>query len=327
MVRHVCRALGVNQALVLAGQALAAIELIALGVMPEESRLLGLVFVQAKRQAWFALGKVAKVILGPGGQKLLHGALLPAGVLLGLVDQVADDGLGLFAVAEDAADGLGVDGAVQVADACGDGVHAAEFFRQRGDVLDGVGAGRWVVCCLAQVVPDALRCGVVGAELVGAQPDDAFHVKVDGKGMAALPGTKEFFAVDAWLANHDVVGMDYTNIQKDATGKAHRVDAGGSLMFKAQGEKVDGWASRDRMGADLAKYYDVDDTFSMVDILRTAFFLLSSKCFSALGAADGNPEQAMPAINAAIRRLATILIGAGFTLQQTDPDGDPSQNL
>lgn len=58
-----------------------------------------------------------------------------------------------------------------------------------------------------------------------------------GAAIAALPGARDFFAVDAWLANHDVIGLDYTNIQRGADGRAVRVDAGGSLMFKAQGAK------------------------------------------------------------------------------------------
>jgi len=55
--------------------------------------------------------------------------------------------------------------------------------------------------------------------------------------MTQTEGVAEFFAVDAWLANHDVIGMDYTNIQKGPDGKAIRVDAGGSLEYKAQGDK------------------------------------------------------------------------------------------
>lgn len=55
--------------------------------------------------------------------------------------------------------------------------------------------------------------------------------------LAALEGAQSGFAVDAWLANWDVVGLSYDNLQIGADGKAHRVDAGGSLMYRAQGEK------------------------------------------------------------------------------------------
>ena len=47
------------------------------------------------------------------------------------------------------------------------------------------------------------------------------------------------FAADAWLGNWDVVGATYDNLKVDATGKAIRVDAGGSLHYRAQGAKKD----------------------------------------------------------------------------------------
>lgn len=51
-------------------------------------------------------------------------------------------------------------------------------------------------------------------------------------------GTASGFAVDAWLGNWDVIGLGLDNLQMDkATGKAVRVDAGGSLHYRAQGGK------------------------------------------------------------------------------------------
>jgi 8-oxo-dGTP pyrophosphatase MutT (NUDIX family) len=44
------------------------------------------------------------------------------------------------------------------------------------------------------------------------------------------------FAVDAWLANWDVVGLAHDNLLQDRDGNAVRVDVGGSLVFRAQGE-------------------------------------------------------------------------------------------
>lgn len=49
-----------------------------------------------------------------------------------------------------------------------------------------------------------------------------------------LQGVKEGFAVDAWLANWDVVGLEYDNLLK-AGGKALRLDTGGALTYRAQG--------------------------------------------------------------------------------------------
>lgn len=55
--------------------------------------------------------------------------------------------------------------------------------------------------------------------------------------LAAVDGVKSGFAVDAWLGNWDVVGMGLDNLQIGHDGKAVRVDAGGSLEYRAQGGK------------------------------------------------------------------------------------------
>lgn len=55
--------------------------------------------------------------------------------------------------------------------------------------------------------------------------------------LAAVDGAQSGFAVDAWLANWDVVGLNYDNLQVGPDGKAIRIDAGGSLEYRAQGAK------------------------------------------------------------------------------------------
>lgn len=55
--------------------------------------------------------------------------------------------------------------------------------------------------------------------------------------LAGVKGVLSGFAADAWLGNWDVVGLGYDNMQIGANGEAHRVDAGGSLMYRAQGAK------------------------------------------------------------------------------------------
>jgi hypothetical protein len=61
--------------------------------------------------------------------------------------------------------------------------------------------------------------------------------KADPKKLAKSEGAFSGFAVDAWLGNWDVVGLEYDNLQIGADGKAVRVDAGGSLEYRAQGGK------------------------------------------------------------------------------------------
>jgi hypothetical protein len=55
--------------------------------------------------------------------------------------------------------------------------------------------------------------------------------------LQGTPGALSGFVADAWLANWDVVGMGYDNLQIGSDGRAMRVDAGGSLMYRAQGAK------------------------------------------------------------------------------------------
>ena len=52
-----------------------------------------------------------------------------------------------------------------------------------------------------------------------------------------LPGTKEGFVADAWLANWDSVGVGSTKYDNilDLDGKAVRVDVGGALLFRGTG--------------------------------------------------------------------------------------------
>lgn len=57
------------------------------------------------------------------------------------------------------------------------------------------------------------------------------------KALAKAKGMLEGFAVDAWLGNWDVIGLSKDNVQLKADGTIHRVDAGGSLMYRAKGKK------------------------------------------------------------------------------------------
>jgi ADP-ribose pyrophosphatase YjhB (NUDIX family) len=61
-------------------------------------------------------------------------------------------------------------------------------------------------------------------------------LKIDkGKLSAKTPGVADGFAVDAWLANYDVAGLVYDNLLVSPDGRAVRIDAGGSLLYRAQG--------------------------------------------------------------------------------------------
>lgn len=52
---------------------------------------------------------------------------------------------------------------------------------------------------------------------------------------AYVAKVREGFAVDAWLADWDAVGLNYDNIVTDKDGDPIRIDVGGSLKYRAQG--------------------------------------------------------------------------------------------
>jgi hypothetical protein len=56
-------------------------------------------------------------------------------------------------------------------------------------------------------------------------PNNANHVAA----------AQDAFAVHAWLANYDVLGMGYDNIKITPAGYAANIDPGGALLFRAQG--------------------------------------------------------------------------------------------
>lgn len=104
---------------------------------------------------------------------------------------------------------------------------------------------------------DAAKSEVLAAKLyalAGLSGQDAILVTKGGKigiaskwtdikkassaaALAQVDGVHSGFAVDAWLGNWDVIGLSLDNTQIGPDGKAHRVDAGGSLEYRAQGEK------------------------------------------------------------------------------------------
>lgn len=91
-------------------------------------------------------------------------------------------------------------------------------------------------------------------EAAGIRVPELKHVTVGGKlGIASkivpdlrkdrtalesgkVKGANDGFAVDAWLANWDVVGLLHDNLMLDKNDEAVRVDVGGSLVFRAQGD-------------------------------------------------------------------------------------------
>lgn len=74
------------------------------------------------------------------------------------------------------------------------------------------------------------KLSVASRIVKGLKQNTAALQKID-----APAGVYDGFAVDAWLANWDVVGMGFDNMLLTKGGKALRVDTGGALRFRAQG--------------------------------------------------------------------------------------------
>lgn len=169
-----------------------------------------------------------------------------------------------------------------------------------GKFVDGDGV-EWY--CKFPGNDDVAKSEVLAAKLyqaAGIAGQDAMLVTKDGKlgiaskwqdvkkaatptALAKVDGVASGFAVDAWLGNWDVVGLEYDNLQVDAaTGKAMRVDAGGSLEYRAQGGKKSFGASvleidslRDaKINPQSAKVFgkltDADITASVAKVLKVS---------------------------------------------------------
>ena len=87
-------------------------------------------------------------------------------------------------------------------------------------------------------------------ELEGAPAIASGWLDMTGSGTnpKGLPGTKEGFVTDAWLANWDSVGVGSTKYDNilDHVGKAVRVDLGGALLFRGTGGPKGGKFGRRR---------------------------------------------------------------------------------
>jgi hypothetical protein len=72
-------------------------------------------------------------------------------------------------------------------------------------------------------------------DVEGKQALQTFWAEDLGSTEQVVWKAKRGFVVDAWLANWDVVGLDFTNIQADPAGNLVRTDVGGALRYRAMG--------------------------------------------------------------------------------------------
>jgi hypothetical protein len=75
----------------------------------------------------------------------------------------------------------------------------------------------------------------------------------------------EHYPADAWLANYDVAGTNHNNIIIDHDNRAHRIDAGGGLRYRAKG--------------DLKEHFDDDAIDELFNLQNPKYNKWSSKLF------------------------------------------------
>lgn len=107
-------------------------------------------------------------------------------------------------------------------------VLAASLYKAAGIDVPDVSPGAnhpdgWKNVIVSKLLPDAKKAK---ADLTG--------------GGAFQKNAQDGYAVDAWLANYDTVGLAHDNIV-DSNGKPVRIDVGGSLEYRAQGNKKTDW--------------------------------------------------------------------------------------
>ena len=100
-------------------------------------------------------------------------------------------------------------------------------------------------------------------------------------------GVKEGYAVDAWLANHDVVGAAFDNMVVGTDGHAIRIDNGGALLYRAQGARkgfgvdvteIDSYKQRGTAGQLFKGISNADVIASIVRVLSIDDARISELC-------------------------------------------------
>jgi DNA polymerase III epsilon subunit-like protein/superfamily I DNA/RNA helicase/predicted DNA-binding transcriptional regulator YafY len=104
---------------------------------------------------------------------------------------------------------------------------ASAFYQEFGIRSSVVGFGN---------IGDELQ--IITPLIPGAQTN-AYEVLRSKKGTAYRAQLHDGFAIDAWLSNYDVTGLNYDNIVTDNEGNAVRLDPGGALMWRATGGPKD----------------------------------------------------------------------------------------
>lgn len=139
------------------------------------------------------------------------------------------------------------------------------------------------------------------------------------------------FAIDAWLANYDVMGLDFDNVVVDKNGNAYRIDPGGALMWRAQG-KPKTWfgpevGELDSM-RDTSQNYSSGSVFGamtpeqVVESGRKLLNITPSQIDDIVDATISSPEDREMLKDILKRRRSDVLSQLGIFDATTDPFAD-----
>jgi ADP-ribose pyrophosphatase YjhB (NUDIX family)/DNA polymerase III epsilon subunit-like protein len=142
---------------------------------------------------------------------------------------------------------------------------------------------------------------------------------------------RDGFAVDAWLSNYDVTGMEYDNIVPGSDGQPFRIDNGGALRWRATGGSKP-WFDEDvteldtMRDPDLARIKAAAVVFGGMtedDVARSARRLLDispSRIIDMVASAIKDPDEAREVSRILIARREQIL--SRYGLDTVNPDAD-----
>ncbi len=142
---------------------------------------------------------------------------------------------------------------------------------------------------------------------------------------------RDGFAVDAWLSNYDVTGMEYDNIVPGPDGQPFRIDNGGALRWRATGGSKP-WFDEDvteldtMRDPDLARIKEAAVVFGGMtedDVARSARRLLDitpSRIIDMVASGIKDPDEAREVSRILIARREQIL--SRYGLDTVNPDAD-----
>lgn len=108
--------------------------------------------------------------------------------------------------------------------------------------------------------------------------------------------------------------------ETDSAGAARVVTRYAGIFAGATPEHppIDGWNNSSRgLGADLRRYLSVDDNQNIVDMLRSALYMLALKCRQIIRAAHGDKSETAARTKPVIEQFVNVLLGTGFALSES----------